>query len=105
VTGRDFSSLFLTAALSVFAQFIFKIAIFLSNGGPYFIIKIWREFFHAVNGPAVFEDLFKEFSFCLRTSRKSALRSKIFTANHFVHIKTPSLIIKIITIFRDSRVI
>jgi hypothetical protein len=58
-TGDGILSIFLTAALSVLAQFIFQIAISLSNGGPYFIIKIWREFFHAVNGPAMFQDLFK----------------------------------------------
>jgi hypothetical protein len=85
------------------AQFIFQIAISLSDGGAYFIIKIRREFLQAVNIPAMFQNLFKEFGFCLRTSRKSTLRPKIFAANHFVHVKTPFLIITIIIILLDSR--
>jgi hypothetical protein len=85
------------------AQFIFQIAISLSNGGAYFIIEIWREFFHAVNGPAMFQDLFKEFCFCLCASHESALRPKIFAVNHFVHIKTSFLNTRIIIIFQDSR--
>jgi hypothetical protein len=99
------SSHFFSAALSVFAQLVFQITIFLSNRGAHFIIKIWREFFHAVNRPAMFQDLFIEFRFCLRASCKSALRPKVFATNHFVHIETPFLNIRIIIIFRDSRAI
>jgi hypothetical protein len=73
------------AALSVFAQIIFQITISLLNGGSYFVIKIRGEFCHSVNGTAMFEDFFKEFCFCLRASRKSALRPKILTANSLVH--------------------
>jgi hypothetical protein len=96
---------FLTAALSVFAQLIFQITIFLSNGGAYFIIEIGREFFHLMNGPAMLQDLFKQLYFCLRASRKSAFRPKIFTAKHFVHIHIPFLTVKIMIIFEDSRMI
>jgi hypothetical protein len=95
----------LTAAFSVLAQFIFQIAISLSDGGAYFIVKIWGEFFHAVNGPAMFQDFFKEFYFRLRASRKSALRPKIPTADHFAHVDTPFPTIRIIIISQDSRVI
>jgi hypothetical protein len=56
-----------------------------------------------VDGPAMFQNLFKEFGFCLRTGRKSTLRPEIFAADHFVHIKTPFLTIMIIIIFLDSR--
>jgi hypothetical protein len=80
----------LTATFSVFAQLILQIAVSLSNGGACFIIKIWRKFFHAVNGPAMFQNLFKEFYFCTGTCRKIAPRPKIFEADHFVHVKTSS---------------
>jgi hypothetical protein len=102
---RQGAQQFLTATLSVFAQLIFQIAIFLSNGSTNFIIEIWREFFHPVNGPSMFQDLFKQFDFCPCASRKSAFRPKIFAANHFIHIKTPFLTVKIMIIFQDSRVI
>jgi hypothetical protein len=58
-----------------------------------------------MDGPAMFQDLFKKFGFCLGASCERALRPKIFAANHFVHIETPFLNIRIIIIFQDSRVI
>jgi hypothetical protein len=73
VTATISSSLFLGTALSIFAQLVFQIAIFLSHGGPHFIIKLWREFLHAVNGPAVFQNVLIELCFRLCASRKSAL--------------------------------
>jgi hypothetical protein len=95
----------LTAALSVFAQLVFQIAISLSHGGADFIIEIRREFLHAMNGPAVFQGLFEELCFCLRASRERALRSQLPAVHHFVHMKTPFLIIKIMMILNESRVI
>jgi hypothetical protein len=60
---------------------------------------------HLVNGAAMFQNLLKKFCFSLRASRKSALRPDIFAANHFVHIRTPSLTLRIIIIFQDSRIL
>ena len=92
-----------SAAATLSAQLIFQIAIILPNRGTYFIIKVWREFFHAMNGPPMLKDLLKEFCLCLRTCRKGTLRPKIFAAYRFVHVKTPFPITKIIIIFQDSR--
>ena len=91
------------AAATLSAQLIFQIAIILSNRGTHFIIKIWREFFHTMNGPPMFQDLFKEFCLCLRTCCESAVGPKIFAAYRFVHVKNPFLNRKIIIIFQDSR--
>jgi hypothetical protein len=91
------------ATVFVFAQLVFQIAIILSNRGTYFIIKIWREFFHAMNGPSMLQNLFKEFCFCLRTCRESAVGPKIFAAYRLVHVKAPFLNRKITIIFQDSR--
>ena len=96
----------LTAAPSVLTQFVFEVAVPLSNRSAHLIIKIRREFFHAVNSPSMLQDLLKESCLRLRTSCKSAPRLQIFPTNHFVHITRTSLLIKRITItFQDSRAI
>jgi hypothetical protein len=105
VTATVSPSRFLGTTFSMFAQLIFQIAIFLFNGSPDFIIKIWREFFHAVNGPAMLKNLLIEFCFRHCASRKSAFRLKILAVNLFVHVKTSFLTIRIIMTFEDSRVI
>jgi hypothetical protein len=107
VTATASPSAFLGTALSVFAQLIFQITIFLSHRSPDFVIKIWREFFHAVNSPAMFQNLLVQFRLCLGASCKSALRPKIFATDLLVHENTSflTITIRIMMTFQDSRVI
>jgi hypothetical protein len=83
-------------------QFIFQVAIFLPNGGNHLIVKIGRELFHPVYGPAMFQGLFKEFCFCLGASRECALIPEIFAAHCFSHKNTPFLVLNIIIFNEDS---
>jgi hypothetical protein len=87
------SSLLFPAALSVYAQLVFQIAVSLFNSGAHLTVDVRRKILRAVNGSTVLQNLFEKFCLCPCTSRKRAARLEIIATDHFIHIKTPFLII------------